>query len=135
MKYSNLSNTGCLTLKDWSAADSSCRATYGGSLAAPSTEPENNYIRLQLIEYYSVVNPAEQVRVWMGLYEYLNYTTGIPYWRFTNEEPYTFADWSQGEPYLDPYVAFTGNILAGRFFHWAVFEGRSAWPYVCEHKL
>ena len=135
MKYFNLSNTVLLALKDWGRANSNCGATFGGSLAAPSTELENAYIRQQLTKYYAAVNPSEQVRVWMGLYEYLNYTTNIAYWRFTNGEPYTYADWSRGEPYLDPFASFTGNILSGQFFHWAVWEGRSAYPYVCEHKL
>ena len=104
-------------------------------LAVPWTYQENAYIRQQLTEYYAVVNPSEEVHVWMGLYEYLNFTNGIPYWRFTNEEPVNFGDWYQGEPYLDAYASFTGNILAGRFFHWAVFEGRIPYPFICEYKV
>ena len=87
MKYFNLSNTVLLALKDWGRANSNCGATFGGSLAAPSTELENAYIRQQLTEYYAAVNPSELVRVWMGAYEYLNYTTSVAYWRFTSHLP------------------------------------------------
>ena len=127
VKYSNLSNTGFLTLKDWASAESNCRAIYGGSLAAPSTELGNAYIKQQLTEYYAVVNPSEQVRVWMGAYKYLS-TNGYE-WRFTNEEPYTYGDWVN--------IDFRG--LKGAFtspsFSLAVWEARAAYPYVCEHKL
>ena len=136
MKYFNLSNTVLLALKDWGRANSNCGAAFGGSLAAPSTELENAYIRQQLTEYYAAVNPSELVRVWMGAYEYLNYTTNVAYWRFTNEEPFTYSDWEyKQKSYIDPFAAFTGYILGGRFFHWNQWEGRSTFPYVCEHKL
>ena len=105
-------------------------ATYGGSLAAPSTDLENAYIRQQLTEYYAVVNPSEHVYLWIGAHEYLNYT-----WHWSNEELFTFEDWSEAEHYHDYYAMYYGNILASQFFHWITRDGRSRYPSICEHKL
>ena len=114
-----------MALKDWYAADDNCRASYGGSLVAPSTQLENAYIKQQLTENYGNQWDAH---VWMGAYKYLNYTTNLPEWRFSNGEPYFYEDWAFNG--FDSYGRFTGPS-----FLWDVSDGRIAYPYICEHKL
>merc|ERR1711915_412424 len=75
--------------QDFFAAETQCNLQFRGHLAAPSTQAENEHIRLKISERFGFY--LESGRLWFGMIKRAN-------WEFVNGETSHYSNWHPGEP-------------------------------------
>ena len=87
----------------WQAARQACEALQG-HLATVNSSAEQNWLFAQFVNGQATCSPASWATpraVWIGLYQDTaspSYSEPAGGWRWVTNEPFTFANWSPGEP-------------------------------------
>ena len=105
---------------DFYAAEDQCSLMYGGHLVAPSTELEDDHMKIQLLNRYGV--------------EFANFIIGLIHdeagWRYLNGETYLYSDWFKNEP--NGGVGASGLVRANKNWQWIDVEVFETYWFICE---
>jgi len=125
------------TLPFWSA-ETECSVAYGGHLVAVTTQEEDDFLRMRLIEKF--IND-ETCDGYIALLTGGFFKEGA--WAWTSGESFVYSNWSPGEPneeqYGDVTIEYLWSIsadLAGQF-DW--FDRLNIYPdstgFICESMM
>ena len=112
-----------------------CQVLYGGHLASPSTEAENFFLRLKLLDHYAAEENLLQDNpyVWFGAFE-----TPSAGWKYTTGELMNYTDWFPGQPDDDSKREdgdcglLWANPGVKAYFHWGDYPCGTKSQFICQ---